>query len=114
MLLLKRFPDNTEKYVKINSYSYIIKNCSLPPFKTTQCHDNTCRVVFCRMTEVFSSVKHFTISINQQFPGGTLFLLLSDQEFKKFLIRISSKKLEENSPGCPKHAARIVGKNQLE
>lgn len=45
------------------------------------------------MTEVSSTVKHFTISINQQFPGGTLFLLLSDQEFKKFLMEISSKML---------------------
>ena len=63
------------------------------------------------MTEVSSTVKHFTISINHQFLGGTLFLLLSDQEFKKFLMEISSKMLEENSPGCQKHAARIVGKN---
>ena len=66
------------------------------------------------MTEVSSTVKQFTMSINQQFPGGTLFLLLSDQEFKKFLMDESSKMLEENTPGCQKHAARIVGKNQLE
>ena len=64
------------------------------------------------MTEVSSTVKNFTISINQQFAGGTLFLLLSDQEFKKFLMETSSKMLEENSPGCQKHAARIIGKNQ--
>ena len=50
----------------------------------------------------------------QQFPGGTLFLLLSDQEFKKVQMEISSKMLKENSPGCQKHVARIVGKNQFE
>ena len=72
------------------------------------------RTVFCPMTEVSSTVKNFTISINQQFPGGTLFLLLTDLEFKKFLMEISSKMLEENSPTCRKHAVRIVGRNQLE
>ena len=63
------------------------------------------RVVFCPMLEVSGAVKQFTISINQQFPGGTLFLLLTDQEFKKFLMEMSSEMLEENSPSCQKHAA---------
>ena len=66
------------------------------------------------MSEVSGAVKQFTISINQQFPGGTLFLLLMDQEFKTFLMEMLNKMLEENSPSCRKHAARIVGRNQLE
>lgn len=66
------------------------------------------------MSEISGTVKNFTVSINQQFPGGTLFLLLSDNEFKKFLMETSSKMLEENAPGCQKHAARIIGRNQIE
>ena len=66
------------------------------------------------MSEVSGAVKQFTISINQQFPGGTLFLLLSDQDFKKYLMEMSSKMLEDNSPSCRKHAARIIGRNQIE
>ena len=58
-------------------------------------------------------MKQFTISINQQFPGGTLFLLLSHQHFKIFLMEMSSKMLEDNSPSCRKHAARIIGRNQI-
>ena len=42
------------------------------------------------MSEVSSTVKQFTVSVNQQFPGGTLFLLLSDHEFKKLLMDMSS------------------------
>ena len=47
------------------------------------------------MSEVSSNVKQFTISVNQQFPGGTLFLLLSDHEFKKLLMDMSSKCLNQ-------------------
>ena len=65
------------------------------------------------MSEVSSNVKQFTISVNQQFPGGTLFLLLSDHEFKKLLMDMSSKMLESNSDNPQKHAVRIVGRNQL-
>ena len=72
------------------------------------------RVVFCPMLEVSGAVKQFTISINQRFRGGTLFLLLTDQEFKKFLMEMSSEMLEENSAGCRKHAPQTIGRNQLE
>ena len=40
--------------------------------------------------------------------------LLTNQEFKKFLMEMSNEMLEENSPSCQKHAARIIGRNQLE
>ena len=65
------------------------------------------------MSEVSGAVKQFTISINQQFPDGTLFLLLSDQDLKKFLMEMSSKMLEDNSPSCRKHTDRIIGRNQI-
>ena len=65
------------------------------------------------MSEVASTVKQFTISVNQQFPGGTLFLLLSDHEFKKLLMELSNKMLESPSDGCQKHAVRIIGRNEL-
>ena len=64
------------------------------------------------MSEVSSTVKQFMISINQQFPGGTLFLL-SDHEFNKILMDLSSEMLESSSDACQKHAVRIVGRNQL-
>ena len=66
------------------------------------------------MSEVSSTVKQFTVSVNQQFPGGTLFLLLSDHEFKKLLMDMSSTMLESSSNVCQKHAVRIVGRNQLD
>lgn len=65
------------------------------------------------MSEVSSTVKQFMISINQQFPGGTLFLLLSDHEFKKLLMDLSSAMLESSSDTCQKYVVRIVGRNQL-
>lgn len=72
-------------------------------------------MVFCPMSEVSSTVKQFTVSVNQQFPGGTLFLLLSDHEFKKLLMDMSSTTLLESSSNvCQKHAVRIVGRNQLD
>ncbi len=43
------------------------------------------------MAEVFGTVKHFLVSINQQFPGGTLFLLLSGKIFYK---NCENKKME--------------------
>ena len=65
------------------------------------------------MSEVSSTVKQFMISINQQFPGGTLILLVSDHEFKKLLMDLSSEMLESSSETCQKHAVRTVGRNQL-
>ena len=65
------------------------------------------------MSEVSSNVKQFTISVNQQFPGGTLFLLLTDNEFKKLLMDMSSTVLESVSDMHQKHAVRVVGRNQL-
>ena len=54
-----------------------------------------------------------SISVNQQFPGGALFLLLIDHEFKKLLMDMSSRMLESVSDTHQKHAVRVVGKNQL-
>ena len=59
--------------------------------------------------EVSTTVKQFMISVNQQFPGGTL---LSDHDFKKLLMDLSSEMLESSS-ARQKHAVRIVGRNQL-
>ncbi len=61
------------------------------------------------MTETVS-VKAFITFINQAFPGGALFALLSDGEFKKLLMQLSSKLLAQEQE-C-KYAARIVGENQ--
>ena len=66
------------------------------------------------MSEVSSTVKQFTVSVNQQFPGGTLFLLLSDHEFKKLLMDMSSEMLESNSGSSHKYAVRVVGRNQID
>ena len=65
------------------------------------------------MSEVSSNVKQFTISLNQQFPGGTLFLLLTDHKFKRLLMDMSSRMFESTSDTHQKHAVRIVGRNQL-
>ena len=62
------------------------------------------------MSDIASNVKQFTVSVNQQFPGGSLFLLLTDAEFKKLLMGLSNDMLEGSS--VTKYAARIVGKNE--
>ena len=62
------------------------------------------------MSDIASSVKQFTISVNQQFPGGSLFLLLSDSDFKKLLMGMSSEMLQTTS--VTKFAARIIGRNE--
>ena len=49
------------------------------------------RIIFCRMSEVSGTVKHFLIAANQQFPGGALFLILSDHEFCKMMMEMTSK-----------------------
>ena len=64
------------------------------------------------MTEL-GNVKQFTTFANQQFPGGSLFLLLSDTEFKRFMMQLSSKMLDEEH-GRRKNAARLVGENKLD
>ena len=64
------------------------------------------------MSEISSS-KQFMISLNQQFPGGSLFLLLTDQELKKLLMYLASTMLESDSTETCKHAVRIIGQNQL-
>jgi len=70
------------------------------------------RVLFCPMTEL-GNVKQFTTFANQQFPGGSLFLLLFDTEFKRFMMQLSSKMLDEEH-GRRKNAARLVGENKLD
>jgi len=64
------------------------------------------------MTEL-GNVKQFTTFANQQFPGGSLFLLLSDTEFKRFMMQLSSKMLDEEH-GRRKNAAGLVGENKLD
>ena len=71
------------------------------------------RVLFCPMMELSGNVKQFTTFANQIFPGGALFLLLSDGEFKKFMMQMSSRMLEEQHEE-KKVAARLVGENKHE
>ena len=63
------------------------------------------------MTEVVN-VKNFMTFINQVFPGGALFILLSDGEFKKLLMKLSSSMLEERQQ--QQYAVRIIGENECE
>ena len=65
------------------------------------------------MTELSGNVKQFTTFANQIFPGGALFLLLSDSEFRKFMMQMSSRMLEEQQEE-KKVAARLVGENKHE
>ena len=64
------------------------------------------------MMELSGNVKQFAFA-NQIFPGGALFLLLTDGEFKKLMIQLSSEMLEEEQ-GRKKIAARLVGENTLD
>lgn len=69
------------------------------------------------MTDLSGNVKQFTTFANQLFPGGSLFLLLTDCEFRKLMMKLTSKMLEEehgNGRGITKCAARLVGENQVE
>ncbi len=61
------------------------------------------------MAEVSGTVKHFLVSINQQFPGGALFLLLSDNEFHKVMMDLTNSMMEHTQDQL--FAARIIGKN---
>ena len=65
------------------------------------------------MTELSGNVKQFTTFANQIFPSGALFLLVSDSEFKKFMMQMSSRMLEEQQEE-KKVAARLVGENKHE
>ena len=65
------------------------------------------------MMELSGNVKQFTTFANQIFPGGALFLLLSENEFKKMMMQLSSEMLEEEE-GRKKTAARLVGENRLD
>lgn len=68
--------------------------------------------MFCPMSDIANSVKHFMVSVNQEFPGGSLFLLLTDAEFKKMLMNLSSKMLENNA--TTKFAVEIIGRNEFQ
>jgi len=59
------------------------------------------------------NVKQFTTFANQQLSGGSLSLLLSDTEVKRFMMQLSSKMLDEEH-GRRKNAARLVGENKLD
>ena len=62
------------------------------------------------MSEVSGTVKHFLIAINQQFPGGALFLLLSDPEFRKLFMEMTNELLESGQER-QLYAARLIGRN---
>ena len=53
-------------------------------------------VIFCPMSEVSGTVKQFLIAVNQQFPGGALFLLLSDQEFRKLMMMMTNDMMKDD------------------
>ena len=67
--------------------------------------------MFCPMTEVVTT-KQFITFINQAFPGGALFILLSDADLKRLLMQLSSDLLYEQ--GRVRLAARVVGVNKYE
>ena len=64
------------------------------------------------MSEVSGTVKSFVIAINQQFPGGALFLLLSDHEFRKLMMEMTNKMME-GVLDRQLHAARMIGCNSI-
>ncbi len=63
------------------------------------------------MSEVSGTVKHFLIAANQQFPGGALFLLLTDHEFRKAMMEMTNKMMETGHDRRQLHAARLIGRN---
>ena len=71
------------------------------------------RVIFCQMPEVSGTVKQFAIAVNQQFPGGALFMLISDHEFRKLMMDMTSRMMESYSDH-QRHAARLIGRNSIE
>ena len=64
----------------------------------------------CFLSEVSRTVKQFLIAVNQLFPCGALFLLLSDHEFKKLRIEGTNKMMEDDQ-GWQLYAARLIGFN---
>lgn len=65
------------------------------------------------MSEVSGTVKHFLIAANQQFPGGALFLLLSDHEFRKMMMDMTNAMMESGQER-QLHAARLIGRNCID
>ena len=63
------------------------------------------------MCEVSGSVKQFLIAVNQQFPGGALFLLVSDYEFRKLMMEMTQEMMESGQSG-QLYARRLIGRNQ--
>lgn len=67
------------------------------------------RACFLPMSEL-SNVKQLNSYINQVFPGGALFLVASDNEFRRLFMELASTVLQ--SAECRKlSVARMVGKN---
>lgn len=73
----------------------------------------TNRTIFGPMAEVSSTVENFLVSINQQFPSGALFLLLSDYNFQKLMMELTNKMMERNEER-QFYAARLIGQNTIE
>lgn len=65
------------------------------------------------MPEVSGTVKQFVIALNQQFPGGALFLLVSDHEFRKVMMDMTSRMMEDGQDK-QLHAARLIGRNTVQ
>ena len=62
------------------------------------------------MSDVSGTVKQFLIAVNQQFPGGALFILLSDQEFRKIMMMMTNEMMKDDQ-GRQLYATRMVGHN---
>ncbi len=71
----------------------------------------TCRECFLPMSEL-SNLKQFSTYINQIFPGGALFLVCSDTEFKRLFMDLTRACLEQEDR---RHvtAVEVVGRNVL-
>jgi hypothetical protein len=66
------------------------------------------------MPEVSGTVKQFLVAVNQQFPAGALFLLISDLEFRKLMMEMTNRMMEGAGSGENQlHAARLIGKNAI-
>ena len=51
------------------------------------------------MTEM-GNVKSFQAYVNQIYPGGSLFLILNDKEFKQLFMEEANNFLQSNSSNC--------------
>ena len=65
------------------------------------------------MSEVSGTVKQFVTAVNQQFPGGALFLLLTDHEFRKLMMEMTNEMMEDDQGGRL-YAARLIGRNRID